>query len=282
MVPAGESPLRSLVPAGESPHVTNSWNNLNAMTEISKKTDVPELKVESKQLELVAAPEVAQKQLPAAQPVKGAAYEPLGPWYKQIKMWLFQEFWWDASAIIAPLTPWHTNSGAGVLMGTLMGFMALWILIRFMRRALSNMESYRVPGNEYWPPDAATCWFWPIANLWEPRNVMLEIWRGSDPREENLGEPASPSDVRRIRRWWIPAVIGYFGCWIPFALAFMFSTDTGQNLMLLPKASTTALIYWAVVFCFRLFAAVQLNGILKEITHRQMHKLGTDANQMIT
>ena len=75
------------------------------------------------------------------------------------------------------------------------GFMA------WMRRLLLNLKP--LGGWSRWTPGwAIGGWFVPILNLIRPKQVMDDIWRGSDPDDPDAGVQPKSAKVDPLLRWW--------------------------------------------------------------------------------
>ena len=74
--------------------------------------------------------------------------------------------------------------------------------IAWFHRAYSNLRSLGATSTRYATGWAIGPWFVPILNLWRPKQIANDIWRGSDPRhprqQPSWREPVSPL----LWLWW--------------------------------------------------------------------------------
>ncbi|HEY9793265.1 MAG TPA: DUF4328 domain-containing protein [Candidatus Obscuribacterales bacterium] len=140
-----------------------------------------------------------------------------------------------------------------------LGFIAYLITAYFvcmwMHRAYGNLLATRVQGLTYKASDPISSWFIPLANFVMPYRIMSELYRGSgfiDPSTEwkNTTTP------RNIKLWWILYLLmGIVG-----QIAFRTPGDMAQVAQIGCDAASIA-------------GAVLLVRIIKEINHRQCHKI---------
>lgn len=81
----------------------------------------------------------------------------------------------------------------------------------WLARAHNNASALGAPPRET-KAAALFCWFVPIANLFVPKRVVNDIWRGSDPDDP---EPPPPEWRKRrvsglVQAWWITWLLGGF------------------------------------------------------------------------
>jgi Domain of unknown function (DUF4328) len=76
--------------------------------------------------------------------------------------------------------------------------------IRWFRAAYRNLTSLGAPQLRFKPGWAIGAWFVPFLNLWRPKQIADEIWRGSDPEAPEIQQPAAlPSEKDRLLNlWW--------------------------------------------------------------------------------
>ena len=74
--------------------------------------------------------------------------------------------------------------------------------IAWFHRGYSNLLRLGATTTRYGPGWAIGAWFVPILNLWRPKQIANDIWRGSDPRrageQPSWSEPVSPL----LWFWW--------------------------------------------------------------------------------
>ena len=64
---------------------------------------------------------------------------------------------------------------------------AIVFFIRWFWSAYWNLRLLGQPGARYHPAWAIVSWFVPIFNVWRPKQIANDIWRGSEP--ERAGDP---------------------------------------------------------------------------------------------
>ena len=87
------------------------------------------------------------------------------------------------------------------------------LFIWWMQRAVRNLPALGATGQKHSPGWAIGWWFIPFANLVQPLRVLLEVWRGSLPRQ--VLEPDQSWQTRPapplVIVWWLGCVAGWLG-----------------------------------------------------------------------
>lgn len=82
--------------------------------------------------------------------------------------------------------------------------------IAWFHRAYRNLRQLGAANMRYGPKWAIGAWFVPVLNLWRPKKIANDIWRGSDPRrlhdQPSWSEPVSPL----LSFWWAAWLLNGF------------------------------------------------------------------------
>lgn len=131
----------------------------------------------------------------------------LGVWVQRVLI-VFIVFDVLALAVaIAAAAEGDTTSTGLRIVGYVQGAVNLALTVLFLLwfyRAYSNLRVLGVPRLRFGPGWSAGAWFIPIFNLWRPKQIANDIWRGSDP-----DAPADQGDAwhraavpRIVHLWW--------------------------------------------------------------------------------
>ena len=101
-------------------------------------------------------------------------------------------------------------------------------------RAHQNLPSLGAASIEYSPGWAVGSFFVPILNLFRPCQIMLEIWRGSDP--ERLSPMGTPHPETIVGWWW--------GLWVTAGIADRISGSLSRSAETIPDLKTSS---WLVI-----------------------------------
>jgi len=82
------------------------------------------------------------------------------------------------------------------------------LFIVWFAPAYRNLRVLGVPDLRFGPGWAIGAWFVPVLNLWRPKQIANDIWRGSDPEA-----PASLAGELQLRPV-APLVTGWWAAWI--------------------------------------------------------------------
>jgi Domain of unknown function (DUF4328) len=81
------------------------------------------------------------------------------------------------------------------------------VFIRWFHGAYKNLDAVAPGARERGTGWAIGGWFVPILNLWRPKEIVNEIWRGSGPREDRDARPPAFLMV-----WWLAYLVsGWLG-----------------------------------------------------------------------
>jgi Domain of unknown function (DUF4328) len=137
------------------------------------------------------------------------------------------------------------------------------IFIAWFYRSYKNLRPLGVDRTRYSPGWAIGSWFIPLANLWIPKQIANDIWRGTEPTD-NPRIIMSPQDPipAFLTFWWISwIVIGVLN----FRISFSFETSDPPTLDSLQRDSQIQLAniaVWAL-------AALLAMKVVRDITARQ-------------
>jgi hypothetical protein len=73
------------------------------------------------------------------------------------------------------------RQGLVALAQTIVFIFAVVMFIRWFKRAYANLRALSVPELRFRVGWAIWAWFVPFLNLWRPKQIANDIWRGSDP-----------------------------------------------------------------------------------------------------
>jgi hypothetical protein len=77
----------------------------------------------------------------------------------------------------------------------------------WIHRSHRNLQTLGNRKLKYSPGWAVACWFVPILNAVCPYQVMVEIWKGSDPRNVNDADPRRGKGSILVGCWWASHII---------------------------------------------------------------------------
>jgi hypothetical protein len=81
--------------------------------------------------------------------------------------------------------------------------LAVVMFIRWFKRAYENLPSLGVPKLRFGSGWTIGSWFVPFLNLFRPKQIANDIWRGSDPAAEaEQGEDWHRRPVTPLLHWW--------------------------------------------------------------------------------
>ena len=108
-----------------------------------------------------------------------------------------------------PLDDLEANDDRQAVVGVLqllMFIVAAFFFIRWFHRAYSNLLELGQPDLRHGPGWAIGSWFVPILNLWRPKQIANDIWRGSGPKTPKLVGDAAWKDSpvpALLTAWWL-------------------------------------------------------------------------------
>jgi hypothetical protein len=87
--------------------------------------------------------------------------------------------------------------------GVLVGMVCSWVFVcMWIHRAASNLRGLGRWGMQYSPGECVGSFFIPFLNLWRPLQGMTEIWKASDP-ENDQGSWFASSSTPLLLGWWL-------------------------------------------------------------------------------
>ncbi len=116
--------------------------------------------------------------------------------------------------------------------------------IAWFRRAYSNLRLLGATTMRYAPGWAIGAWFVPILNLWRPKQIVNDIWRGSDPSHPGQ-QPLWREPVSLLLWFW-------WGAWV---LLFILNRAVAQEW-------TSATSAHAIRSASRLDIATEITSII--------------------
>jgi hypothetical protein len=131
--------------------------------------------------------------------------------------------------------------------------------IRWFLRAYYNLDPLRAE-RRYTHNWAAFGWFVPILNLWRPKQIANDIWRGSDPKPPTERPSNSASIPAILTLWWLFWLASNWASQVAARLAF--SDDTAKSL----QDSTLAYLVGDVL---DIVAAGLAIVVIRQITARE-------------
>lgn len=131
--------------------------------------------------------------------------------------------------------------------------------IRWFLRAYGNLDQLG-GARRYTHNWAAFGWFIPILNLWRPKQIANDIWRGSDPDRPNERPLADAAIPAVLTVWWLFWLASNWASQAAARLAF--TDDTAKSL----QDSTVA---YLVGDSLDIVAAVLAIVVVRRITARE-------------
>ncbi|MGW1889526.1 DUF4328 domain-containing protein [Streptomyces sp. NPDC002004] len=133
------------------------------------------------------------------------------------------------------------------------------VFVVWLRAARVNAEVFRPDGHELSRGWVFWGWVVPIANLWYPRRVVLDVWRSSDPRRPDGPGPRPSHGL--VNAWW--------GLWLVGHLS---------NLSDVADSRSTADYHdafagWAVYDLLDIAAATLAIVLVRTLTHMQQVRI---------
>jgi hypothetical protein len=134
------------------------------------------------------------------------------------------------------------------------------LFIAWFHQAYKNVARLGVAGMRWSSGWAIGSWFVPILNLIRPKQIMNDIWRGSDP-DLRIGSTLSLYDPPLLYQvWWGMWIAG----WVVDRLAFT-NYDNAETLSQL----STATVWLAVSDALDLIGAALAIAVVYSLTSRQ-------------
>jgi hypothetical protein len=79
--------------------------------------------------------------------------------------------------------------------------------LMWLHRAHRNLPDLGAQQLKFTPRSAVWWWFVPFANLYQPQQVVNEIWQGSDPQAPRVVTPKPSATAPLIQAWWAAWII---------------------------------------------------------------------------
>ena len=140
------------------------------------------------------------------------------------------------------------------------------VFIRWFHAAYRNIALLGAPALRFKPGWAIGAWFVPILNLWRPKQIADDIWRGSDPDAPEVREPGEriDDDGRLLTTWWALWIVSLFIG--NFAGRLLFSADSLPDIRDSDELDMAAL-------AFDVSAAVYAILVVRHTTSRQAQRV---------
>lgn len=155
---------------------------------------------------------------------------------------------------------------AAVAFAQTLGWVTCGVLfLVWLRRAYTNLPVLGAGPLRFRPGWTIGAWFVPVLNLWRPKQIVNEIWRGSDGARETGVESRVPAWVAM---WWSAYVVG----WMLSLHATRMEDTTASDLR-------EASMVFVVSDVVDIVAAVLAIALVRAVTHRQaaLHATGAPA-----
>jgi hypothetical protein len=161
---------------------------------------------------------------------------------------------------------------AAVQGGLWIAVVVLWII--WFHRAYTNLRPLGVPELRFGTGWAIGAWFVPVLNLWRPKQIANDIWRGSDPEAgAQMGSGWREKDVPAVFQWWWAAFL--VSQWVGnVAVRAAFRAESAPEL-------ANAAVAYGISDAFDALAAVLALTVVSRTTDRQeerARRVGTPAN----
>jgi predicted RNA-binding Zn-ribbon protein involved in translation (DUF1610 family) len=155
----------------------------------------------------------------------------------------------------------------GVLIA-IFAFLLIWV-----HRAYRNLPALGVRGLKFSPGEAVRSWFRKIASLYQPHQVIKEIWKGSDPNVDltNGSSWKDASSWSVITWWWflwmviVPVNLLVFG--------FSLEAERWEELAGFSWAVLVSEVLF-IVTCNLLILVVRATDVRQEEKNRRIRQLG--------
>ena len=120
----------------------------------------------------------------------------------------------------------EANDSRQMTVGVLV--LALWVAaavvsIRWFHAAYRNMRAFGL-NLRFRPGWSIAAWFVPVLNLWRPKQIANDIWRGSDPALPVHLDPWSRPVPALVGFWWAAWIVGLLVSRGAFRSSFSAST----------------------------------------------------------
>ncbi len=93
--------------------------------------------------------------------------------------------------------------GAAGLVELLLFVVAVVLFLRWLHRCYRNLVELDTENMRFTPGWAVGYWFIPILNLWRPKQILDDLWRGTDARADTgAGAWRSLPSTGLVATWW--------------------------------------------------------------------------------
>ncbi|MGW3657919.1 DUF4328 domain-containing protein [Streptomyces sp. NPDC005151] len=128
----------------------------------------------------------------------------------------------------------------------------------WLRRVRVNAEVFRPDGHHHSRLWVFWGWVVPLANLWYPRRIVVDIWRAST--------PAGPGgEAPRPRLW---AINVWWACWLVSSLLTFVAAEPSSDLMGTP-GFTEAIAFMIAYDVLDMVAAWLIVSVVRGVTQMQ-------------
>jgi hypothetical protein len=133
-------------------------------------------------------------------------------------------------------------------------------------RAYRNIVALGVPNPRYGPRWAIAYWFIPIVNLFRPKQVMNDIWRGSDPELDRGAQGWEHGRVAPLLLiWWV--------AWLLTNFVARFATSNLGDQQATAQELRDAAQAYVVSDVFDIVSALLAIAVVVAVTKRQQERI---------
>jgi hypothetical protein len=136
---------------------------------------------------------------------------------------------------------------------------AMVLFLRWFHRAYRNLDELAPGSRRYGTGWAIGAWFFPILNLWRPKKIANDVWRGSAPDPAEAGRPPLVFAL-----WW--------ATWLATTFTLTFSGFVDEDTLTAHRDSDWADLASSV---FDIAAAVLAIVVVRTLTSRETARAGS-------
>jgi hypothetical protein len=167
-----------------------------------------------------------------------------------------------------PVSDVDANDDRQTVVGSLLFaayVVAAVLFIRWFHAAYANLKALGQPNPRYGPGWAIGGWFVPILNVWRPKQIANDIWRGSDPAAPALHDSAWTSIPvpGLLTAWWITWIVSAYVANLGFRT--WWQSDTASDIR-------TADLVDVAGLALDIVAAVLAVVVVRRLTARQAER----------